>query len=56
MITKENKSRCLVTPQKSKDKDTEKNQKPYCDLVVIETIWYDEGILGEKLGYNTYEY
>ena len=35
---------------KSKAKYKEKNQSPWCDFVVIEEIWYDEGILGAKIG------
>ena len=50
MITKEHKSRCLVIPQKGKATYREGNQESQCDLVVSETTWYDEGILGGKIG------
>ena len=39
-----------MIPQREKLKIGRRTKKPKCDLVVIESIWYDEGILGAKIG------
>ena len=39
-----------MIPPREKAKDREKKKTIVCDLVVIELIWYNEEILGGKIG------
>ena len=48
MITKVKQVKVLGDSSKRKAKDREENQNPKYDLVLIESIWYAEGILGAK--------